>query len=433
MLNQGLVAGWTAWYALWEAKRASTRRLLEVGNRLKAPELSNAFGFWARDAGDTKRAMQLARLEREGRSMEAQLRRARFEAGQLDLMRLAHEDELAALRSRVDGLLDEGREREAALAASLSAGKGMDDLKAALEAAKLATDTAERLRHEAEEDVARQRRANQELLEKLLAAQRSSFEEERRLLREQHGRGSDHYRGLEAQMQDELAEVRAEVQSLHEELTSAKEENVRKERETAEVNEKAGRIEAELGIAREDGTALKEELFEAREEALQLERELQQLRIAKQAERPKAQARPSAADKKKKTSVLGSINLDESEGAPPVSEQIARALKSNAGRVLDLFREWDTDGDGEVSRKEFHKAMPALGLEVPKEEVDALFSQWDADGGGSISYKELSKILRQGGGGSAAGGSEASAAVVKGAKAVAAVSKLKAVTKAVKK
>ena len=71
-----------------------------------------------------------------------------------------------------------------------------------------------------------------------------------------------------AQMQDELAEVRAEVQSLHEELTSAKEENVRKERETAEVNEKAGRIEAELGIAREDGTALKEELFEAREEVL---------------------------------------------------------------------------------------------------------------------------------------------------------------------
>ncbi len=77
--------------------------------------------------------------------------------------------------------------------------------------------------------------------------------------------------------------------------------------------------------------------------------------------------------------------------------------------------------------------MPALGLEVPKEDVDALFSQWDADGGGSISYKELSKILRQGGGGSAAGGSEASVAVAKGVKAVAAVSKLKAVAKVAKK
>ena len=60
-------------------------------------------------------------------------------------------------------------------------------------------------------------------------------------------------------------------------------------------------------------------------QALQLERELQQLRIAKQAERPKAQARPSAADKKKKTSVLGSINLDESEGAPPVTTPNRRA------------------------------------------------------------------------------------------------------------
>ena len=35
-------------------------------------------------------------------------------------------------------------------------------------------------------------------------------------------------------------------------------------------------------------------------------------------------------------------------------------------RVIDLFREWDEDGDGTVSKKEFRKAMPLLGLEVPK-------------------------------------------------------------------
>ncbi len=52
-------------------------------------------------------------------------------------------------------------------------------------------------------------------------------------------------------------------------------------------------------------------------QALKLERELQQLRIAK-AEKAKP-ARPSISDKKKKTSVLGNIDLDESEGAPPVS------------------------------------------------------------------------------------------------------------------
>ena len=35
-------------------------------------------------------------------------------------------------------------------------------------------------------------------------------------------------------------------------------------------------------------------------------------------------------------------------------------------RVIDLFREWDTDGDGQITRKEFHTAMPRLGFDVSK-------------------------------------------------------------------
>ena len=61
---------------------------------------------------------------------------------------------------------------------------------------------------------------------------------------------------------------------------------------------------------------------------------------------------------------------------------------------MDLFRSWDRDGDGEVSRAEFHKAIPALGFtEIPKADVDELFNMWDNDGGGSVNYKELKKIL----------------------------------------
>jgi hypothetical protein len=93
------------------------------------------------------------------------------------------------------------------------------------------------------------------------------------------------------------------------------------------------------------------------------------------------------------TSPLGMIDLDESDGALPVSEQIAAALRKNAARVLDLFRSWDTNLDGEVTRKEFHKAMPALGLDVPKRDIDALFSEWDRDGGGALEFGELKKIL----------------------------------------
>ena len=69
-------------------------------------------------------------------------------------------------------------------------------------------------------------------------------------------------------------------------------------------------------------------------------------------------------------------------------------MKANGARVMDLFREWDTDGDGEVSRKEFHKAMPLLGFDASKKDIDDLFTAWDKDGGGSLDFKELQKILR---------------------------------------
>ena len=54
---------------------------------------------------------------------------------------------------------------------------------------------------------------------------------------------------------------------------------------------------------------------------------------------------------------------------------------------------WDENGDGEVSRAEFQKAMPALGLEVPKKDINDLFDSWDKDGGGALGLRELQKIL----------------------------------------
>ena len=34
------------------------------------------------------------------------------------------------------------------------------------------------------------------------------------------------------------------------------------------------------------------------------------------------------------------------------AEQLANALRANSARVLDLFRSWDADGDGQVSTSE---------------------------------------------------------------------------------
>ena len=77
--------------------------------------------------------------------------------------------------------------------------------------------------------------------------------------------------------------------------------------------------------------------------------------------------------------------------------QIRDALSKNAVRVIDLFREWDDDKSGSISKTEFCKALPALGLEVPKAEIESLFDLWDPDGSGKLELAELQKQLRRGG------------------------------------
>ena len=76
--------------------------------------------------------------------------------------------------------------------------------------------------------------------------------------------------------------------------------------------------------------------------------------------------------------------------------QLRNALSKTAVRVIDLFREWDDDNSGKVSRSEFHKAMPMLGFFVGREEMDALFNEWDLDKSGYIEIEELNKLLRRG-------------------------------------
>jgi len=97
---------------------------------------------------------------------------------------------------------------------------------------------------------------------------------------------------------------------------------------------------------------------------------------------------------RQKGSILGKIDIDE-DSDKSVAQQLKEALANNAGKVIDLFREWDADGDGTITRKEFHKAMPLLGFEVSKEEIDVVFDEFDVEGGGSISYDELKKLLKR--------------------------------------
>jgi centrin-1 len=104
---------------------------------------------------------------------------------------------------------------------------------------------------------------------------------------------------------------------------------------------------------------------------------------------------PKGRDLKRESTHL-KFDIDESPGAPPVSAQLREALSKNGVRVIDMFRDWDDDGSGTVSRKEWRKAMAELGFEAHRKEVDAVFNEWDKDGEGLLDYDEINKRLRRG-------------------------------------
>jgi hypothetical protein len=115
--------------------------------------------------------------------------------------------------------------------------------------------------------------------------------------------------------------------------------------------------------------------------------------------------------------LLQGMDIDE-DSDKTVGEQLREALSKAAVRVIDLFREWDEvvlctsnpmphqpahasvarrqDGNGKVSKAEFHKAMGYLQFNAPAEAIDELFDSWDPDGSGLLTMDELQKELRRG-------------------------------------
>ena len=63
------------------------------------------------------------------------------------------------------------------------------------------------------------------------------------------------------------------------------------------------------------------------------------------------------------------IQLDGTSGVP-IIEQLAEALAAHHGRVIEVFREWDGDGSGTISKAEFRQGLSRLGLrDVPDQQA----------------------------------------------------------------
>lgn len=54
---------------------------------------------------------------------------------------------------------------------------------------------------------------------------------------------------------------------------------------------------------------------------------------------------------------LSDVDIDESPGALPVSEQLKSALAVNRVKIISLFNSWDEDRDGVVDVHEFETGL----------------------------------------------------------------------------
>ena len=103
----------------------------------------------------------------------------------------------------------------------------------------------------------------------------------------------------------------------------------------------------------------------------------------------RAAAAQRKEERKAAQALLGDFVLDTTPQALTPAQQLAKILKRDGARVMDLFKKWDVDQSGKVERQEFRKAIGLLGLTgVPRDDVDDLFDEWGG-GDGSIDFKEL--------------------------------------------
>jgi hypothetical protein len=76
-------------------------------------------------------------------------------------------------------------------------------------------------------------------------------------------------------------------------------------------------------------------------------------------------------------------------------QRLFEQLKKQGIKSLDFFKRTDKDGSGEITKKEFGKAIRTLGFEqVPKADIDAVFDELDPDHSGKIVFEEMDKGLK---------------------------------------
>jgi len=78
------------------------------------------------------------------------------------------------------------------------------------------------------------------------------------------------------------------------------------------------------------------------------------------------------------------------------TDELRSALLEGCARVVDMFRTFDRNGDGSISKREFRAALPFLGFDNrDTAAIDAIFDEMDVDRSGGVEYSEMSSMMRR--------------------------------------
>lgn len=80
--------------------------------------------------------------------------------------------------------------------------------------------------------------------------------------------------------------------------------------------------------------------------------------------------------------------------ADEILRQLVAVLKKRRMRASDLFKKIDASGDGTLEGPELREGLRALGLETTDEEFQVVMMKLDKDGGGDVSLKEFDRALK---------------------------------------
>lgn len=72
-------------------------------------------------------------------------------------------------------------------------------------------------------------------------------------------------------------------------------------------------------------------------------------------------------------------------------------IKLNNISPNEMFKVFDADGNGKISKQEFSSAIRDMKIPVTDEEMDVLYMFVDLDGTGQIEYPEFIRRLRRSG------------------------------------